>query len=189
MEEQSVFLRTFGDYPLIRILDFLIYSRDFDYPITDIAKNANIELLCKNNKNVTMRLQGQIWGNYNDSLNNRVLDKLNTLNQKIVSALKQQLPLPGIPQKQIKELTIPEMLKVFIDNERETNDTNSFARLHDHILAPIHVICKRNKPLLIITFESNYVCTIAQRRMVIPFLIKECLEIFIQIIVNLTYAD
>ena len=27
---------------MIRILDFLIYSRDFDYPITDIAKNANV---------------------------------------------------------------------------------------------------------------------------------------------------
>ncbi|MEK6899532.1 MAG: hypothetical protein AABX05_00250 [Nanoarchaeota archaeon] len=42
MEEKSVLLRTFGDYPLIRILDFLIYSRDFDYPITEIAKNANV---------------------------------------------------------------------------------------------------------------------------------------------------
>ena len=35
MEEQSLFVSTFGDYPLIRILDFLIYSRDFDYPITN----------------------------------------------------------------------------------------------------------------------------------------------------------
>lgn len=42
MEEKSVLLRTFGDYPLIKILDFLIYSRDFDYPITEIAKNANV---------------------------------------------------------------------------------------------------------------------------------------------------
>ncbi|MBI2105666.1 hypothetical protein HYT56_02395 [Candidatus Woesearchaeota archaeon] len=42
MEEQSIFIQTFGDYPLIRILDFLIYSRDFDYPITEIAKNANV---------------------------------------------------------------------------------------------------------------------------------------------------
>lgn len=42
MEEQSVFIRTFGDYPLIRVLDFLIYSRDFDYPITEIARNANV---------------------------------------------------------------------------------------------------------------------------------------------------
>lgn len=42
MEEQSVFIRTFGDYPLIRVLDFLIYSRNFDYPITEIAKNADV---------------------------------------------------------------------------------------------------------------------------------------------------
>ena len=42
MEEKSVLLRTFGDYPLIRILDFLIYSRDFDYPITEIARNSEV---------------------------------------------------------------------------------------------------------------------------------------------------
>lgn len=42
MQEQSVFLRTFGDYPFIRVLDFLMYSRDFDYPFTEIAKNANV---------------------------------------------------------------------------------------------------------------------------------------------------
>ena len=42
MEETSTFIQTFGDYPLIRILDFLIYSRDFDYPITEIAKNAEV---------------------------------------------------------------------------------------------------------------------------------------------------
>ena len=42
MEEQSVFMRTFGDYPLIRVLNFLMYSRDFDYPITEIAKNAQV---------------------------------------------------------------------------------------------------------------------------------------------------
>ncbi len=42
MKEQPIFIRTFGDYPLIRILNFLIYSRDFDYPITEIAKNAEV---------------------------------------------------------------------------------------------------------------------------------------------------
>ena len=42
MEEQSIFIQTFGNYPLIRILNFLIYSRDFDYPITEIAKNADV---------------------------------------------------------------------------------------------------------------------------------------------------
>ena len=42
MQEKSVFLRTFGNYPLIRILDFLMYSRDFDYPITEIAQNSDV---------------------------------------------------------------------------------------------------------------------------------------------------
>lgn len=42
MEEESIFIQTLGNYPLIRILDFLIYSRDFDYPITEIAKNSNV---------------------------------------------------------------------------------------------------------------------------------------------------
>ena len=42
MENQSLFIQTFGNYPLIRILDFLLWSRDFDYPITEIAKNAGV---------------------------------------------------------------------------------------------------------------------------------------------------
>ena len=42
MEENSIFIRTFGDYPLIKIMNFLIYSRDFDYPITEIASNSNV---------------------------------------------------------------------------------------------------------------------------------------------------
>ena len=42
MEENSIFIRTFGDYPLIRIMDFLIYSKDFDYPITEIAGNSKV---------------------------------------------------------------------------------------------------------------------------------------------------
>lgn len=42
MEEKSIFIKTFGDYPMIRVLDFLIYSRDFDYPLTEIAENSDV---------------------------------------------------------------------------------------------------------------------------------------------------
>jgi|SRR3989344_6699790 len=42
MEEKSIFIQTFGDYPLVRVINFLIYSRDFDYPLTEIAKNAEV---------------------------------------------------------------------------------------------------------------------------------------------------
>ncbi|MFH1376914.1 MAG: hypothetical protein ABIH25_04725 [Candidatus Woesearchaeota archaeon] len=42
MEEKSVFVEYFGNYPLIRILDFLILARDMDYSMTEIAKNSNV---------------------------------------------------------------------------------------------------------------------------------------------------
>ncbi|MFH1649144.1 MAG: hypothetical protein ABIA93_01195 [Candidatus Woesearchaeota archaeon] len=42
MSTKSIFISTFGDYPLIRVLDFLMYSRDYDYPVTEIAKNSNV---------------------------------------------------------------------------------------------------------------------------------------------------
>ena len=32
----------FGDYPLIRVLDFLIEGRDMDYSMTEIAKNSGV---------------------------------------------------------------------------------------------------------------------------------------------------
>lgn len=41
-EERSIFLEYFGDYPLIRVLDFLIESRGLDYSMTEIAKNSNV---------------------------------------------------------------------------------------------------------------------------------------------------
>lgn len=40
--EQSFFVKVFGDYPLIRVLDFLLTYREFDYSLTEIAKNANV---------------------------------------------------------------------------------------------------------------------------------------------------
>lgn len=40
MGEDSVFVEYFGDYPLIRVLDFLILARDMDYSMTEIAKNS-----------------------------------------------------------------------------------------------------------------------------------------------------
>ncbi len=42
MEEKSTFVEYFGDYPLIRVLDFLIESRDMDYSMTEIATNAGV---------------------------------------------------------------------------------------------------------------------------------------------------
>ena len=39
---KSVFLETFGDYPINRILDFLIVFDNFDYSMADIAVKAGV---------------------------------------------------------------------------------------------------------------------------------------------------
>ena len=41
-EGKSTFVEYFGDYPLIKILDFLILSRDMDYSMTEISKNSEV---------------------------------------------------------------------------------------------------------------------------------------------------
>lgn len=42
MEEKTKFIKYMGDSPTMRILDFLITGRDFDYSLTDIANNSGV---------------------------------------------------------------------------------------------------------------------------------------------------
>jgi len=42
MNDQSLFMKVLGDYPINRVLDFLITFKDFDYSMTDIAENAGV---------------------------------------------------------------------------------------------------------------------------------------------------
>ena len=75
---QSTFLKTFGNYPKIRIIDFLIYSRDFDYPLTKIAKNAgvNFQML----KKVWPKLEKQKLVAKTRELSGAALYKINLAN-------------------------------------------------------------------------------------------------------------
>lgn len=41
-ENKSLFLEYFGDTPKLRVLDFLIGSHFFDFPITEIARGSNV---------------------------------------------------------------------------------------------------------------------------------------------------
>ena len=41
-ENKSIFLENFGDTPQLRVRDFLIGFRFFDYPITEIARESNV---------------------------------------------------------------------------------------------------------------------------------------------------
>ena len=68
MEVETVFREVFGASPLIKVLDFLITYQLFDYPLTEIAKNAGVSYstlqtvwpnLVKNNLVVKTRRVGK----------------------------------------------------------------------------------------------------------------------------------
>jgi len=42
LDNNSVFIDVFGNSPVMRVLDFLITFADFDYPLTEIAKNSGV---------------------------------------------------------------------------------------------------------------------------------------------------
>lgn len=42
MEEKSIFIEFMGDTPAIRLLDFLITGREFDFTLTDMATKAGM---------------------------------------------------------------------------------------------------------------------------------------------------
>jgi len=41
-ENKSIFLECFGDTPQLRVFDFLIDNHFFDFPMTEIARGANV---------------------------------------------------------------------------------------------------------------------------------------------------
>ena len=42
IENNSFLIEVFGNNPTIKVLDFLITFADFDYPLTEIAKNSGV---------------------------------------------------------------------------------------------------------------------------------------------------
>ena len=42
MKEESIFVEYFGETPMVRILNFLILGKDFDYSMTDIAEGSHV---------------------------------------------------------------------------------------------------------------------------------------------------
>ena len=42
MNQESIFVGYFGDTPMVRILNFLILGKDFDYSMTDIAEGSHV---------------------------------------------------------------------------------------------------------------------------------------------------
>lgn len=42
MNEKTSFIMVFGESPVVKVIDFLIDNREFDYSLTDITKGAEI---------------------------------------------------------------------------------------------------------------------------------------------------
>jgi len=42
MKNETVFIEIFGSNPVMKVLDFLITFQQFDYPLTEIAKNSGV---------------------------------------------------------------------------------------------------------------------------------------------------
>ena len=42
MENETVFLKIFGNSPILKVLDFLVVNEDFDYSMTDIANLSGV---------------------------------------------------------------------------------------------------------------------------------------------------
>ncbi|MFH1289858.1 MAG: helix-turn-helix domain-containing protein [Nanoarchaeota archaeon] len=42
MKNETVFIEIFGNNPIIKVLDFLITFQQFDYSLTEIAKNSGV---------------------------------------------------------------------------------------------------------------------------------------------------
>lgn len=42
MESKSFLVKVLGEYPLIKVLDFLLTFREFDYPLTEIAESSGV---------------------------------------------------------------------------------------------------------------------------------------------------
>ena len=42
LDNNSIFVEVFGNSHIIKVLDFLITFADFDYPLTEIAKNSGV---------------------------------------------------------------------------------------------------------------------------------------------------
>ena len=86
MTDESIFVEYFGNSPLVRIMNFLILGKDFDYAMTEIGEGAGVgwtsfqrawKLLLKNEAIIPTRVIGKAK-----------LFKLNTENPTIKKIIK-----------------------------------------------------------------------------------------------------
>lgn len=99
MAEKTVFREFVGDYPGVRLLEFLIEGRFFDYTLTDISEKAG----------VSWRTLHRIWPNF---IKNKIVVitreigrvKLYKLNMENVSVMKLIELFDSLLEKDIEQL-------------------------------------------------------------------------------------
>lgn len=100
LDRNSVFVEVFGSNPVIKVLDFLISFADFDYPLTEIAKNSGVsystlqtfwDKLVRNNIVIKTRRVGK-----------SDLFKLNTRNPAIQQLIKLDWNLVKGSEKEVE---------------------------------------------------------------------------------------
>ena len=99
LKNNSVLVEVFGTNPTIKVLDFLITFADFDYPLTEIAKNSGISYstmqtfwhkLEKNNIIIKTRRVGKS-DMYKLNTSNPAVKELIRLDWKLTKNSKQEI--------------------------------------------------------------------------------------------------
>ena len=105
-EDKSLFVGFFGDYPIIRVLDFLIENDIFDYSKKDICRNADVSW--NTLEGFWKQLEENSTVNYTRKVGKACLYKLNKQNPIV----KQLIELDNKLMKKSMEKINPEKEKV-----------------------------------------------------------------------------
>ncbi len=107
--EKSLFAGFFGDYPMIRVLDFLIENDIFDYSEREIAEHSNVswntirvffDKLLENGIIIKTRKVGKSQM-YKLNTENEIVKKLIELDTKLMLNFMQTISEESPPKKEI----------------------------------------------------------------------------------------
>ncbi|MEK6921952.1 MAG: hypothetical protein AABX82_08735 [Nanoarchaeota archaeon] len=85
-EDKSLFIEVLGDYPLIRVLNFLLIFRDFDYSLTEIAEESGVAWSTLHS--IWPKLEGLNFVKNTRVIGNAKMYKLNTENTLVQDFIK-----------------------------------------------------------------------------------------------------
>ena len=107
-EDKSLFVEFFGDYPIIRVLDFLIENDVFDYSKKDICRNADVSWNTLDG--FWKQLEEKNIVDYTRKVGKARLYKLNTKNPIV----KQLMELDNkLMKKSMEKIGVKEKVKAF----------------------------------------------------------------------------